>query len=66
MCRFGAASVIGHHGTVVGLAKAERVLRLLLIASGLLILSWAILVVLARRLPPGAAKDLATVLPARA
>ena len=39
-------------------------LRLLLIAVGLLILSWAILVVLARRLPPGAAKDLATVLPA--
>jgi uncharacterized membrane protein YkvA (DUF1232 family) len=28
------------------------------------ILSWAILVVLAHRLPPGAAKDLATVLPA--
>ena len=39
-------------------------LRLLLITVGLLILSWAILVVLARRLPPGAAKDLATVLPA--
>src|SRR5436190_19507547 len=27
-------------------------------------LSWAVLLVLARRLPPGAAKDLATVLPA--
>jgi uncharacterized membrane protein YkvA (DUF1232 family) len=39
-------------------------LRLLLITVGLLILSWAILVVLAHRLPPGAAKDLATVLPA--
>jgi uncharacterized membrane protein YkvA (DUF1232 family) len=39
-------------------------LRVLVIAAGLLILSWAILVVLARRLPPGAAKDLATVLPA--
>ena len=39
-------------------------LRVLLIAVGLLILSWTILVVLARRLPPGAAKDLATVLPA--
>ncbi len=39
-------------------------LRMLLIAVGLLILSWTILVVLARRLPPGAAKDLATVLPA--
>jgi hypothetical protein len=40
------------------------VLRLLLIAFGLLTLSWAILIVLARRLPAGAAKDLATVLPA--
>ena len=39
-------------------------LRALLIAVGLLILSWGILVMLARRLPPGAAKDLATVLPA--
>jgi uncharacterized membrane protein YkvA (DUF1232 family) len=39
-------------------------LRIPLIAVGLLILSWAILVVLARRLPPGAAKDLVTVLPA--
>jgi uncharacterized membrane protein YkvA (DUF1232 family) len=38
-------------------------LRLLVTAAGVLILSWAILVVLARRLPPGAAKDLATVLP---
>ena len=38
--------------------------RVLLIAVGLLVLSWAILIVLARRLPPGAAKDLATVLPA--
>ncbi len=39
-------------------------LRLLLIAMGLLIASWALLAVLARRLPPGAARDLATVLPA--
>ncbi len=39
-------------------------LRMLLIAVGLLILSWTILGVLARRLPPGTAKDLATVLPA--
>ena len=39
-------------------------LRLLLIGVGLLIASWALLVVLARRLPPGTAKDLATVLPA--
>ena len=40
------------------------VVRLLLVAFGVLILSWVLLVVLARRLPPGAAKDLATVLPA--
>lgn len=39
-------------------------LRLLLVAGALLVASWAALVVLARRLPPGAAKDLATVLPA--
>lgn len=39
-------------------------LRLLLIAAGLLVASWAVLVVLARRLPAGTAKDLATVLPA--
>jgi uncharacterized membrane protein YkvA (DUF1232 family) len=39
-------------------------IRLLLIAAGLIIASWAVLILLARRLPPGAAKDLATVLPA--
>jgi uncharacterized membrane protein YkvA (DUF1232 family) len=39
-------------------------LRLLLIAVGLLAASWALLAVLARQLPSGAAKDLATVLPA--
>ena len=39
-------------------------LRFLLIGVGLLVASWALLAVLARRLPPGAAKDLATVLPA--
>ena len=38
--------------------------RVLLIAGGLVVVSWPVLVVLARRLPPGAAKDLATVLPA--
>ena len=38
--------------------------RLVLIAGGLVVVSWAVLVVLARRLPPGAAKDLAAVLPA--
>jgi uncharacterized membrane protein YkvA (DUF1232 family) len=40
------------------------VLRLLLIGVGVVIATWALLSVLARRLPPGAAKDLATVLPA--
>jgi uncharacterized membrane protein YkvA (DUF1232 family) len=39
-------------------------LRLLLIAIGVLLASWALLAFLARRLPPGAAKDLAMVLPA--
>jgi uncharacterized membrane protein YkvA (DUF1232 family) len=38
--------------------------RLLAVAAGVLVVSWGLLVVLARRLPPGAAKDLATVLPA--
>lgn len=42
----------------------DQLLRAVLVAAGLLVLSWAALVVLARRLPPGAAKDLATVLPA--
>jgi uncharacterized membrane protein YkvA (DUF1232 family) len=41
-----------------------ELLRLLLIGLGVVVLSWTILIVLARRLPPGAAKDLATVLPA--
>lgn len=39
-------------------------LRLLLIACGMLVATWALLAILARRLPAGAAKDLATVLPA--
>ena len=39
-------------------------LRLLLIAVGLILATWALLAVLARKLPAGAAKDLATVLPA--
>ena len=39
-------------------------LRVLAVGAGLLALTWAVLVVLARRLPPGAAKDLASVLPA--
>jgi len=40
------------------------VIRLLLVAVVLLLASWAVLVLLARRLPQGAAKDLASVLPA--
>ena len=39
-------------------------LRLGLIAAVGIVCSWAVLVVLARRLPPGTAKDLAAVLPA--
>jgi uncharacterized membrane protein YkvA (DUF1232 family) len=40
------------------------VLRAAAIGVVLLLASWALLVVLARRLPPGLLKDLATVLPA--
>src|SRR5262245_23367362 len=40
------------------------VVRLVLIAICVLVATWGLMVVLARRLPPGAAKDLATVLPA--
>ena len=42
----------------------HQTVRLLIIAGVVTIGSWAILLVLARRLPPGSAKDLATVLPA--
>ncbi len=42
----------------------SRLFPWLLVGVALLLLSWAVLVVLARRLPPGLAKDLATVLPA--
>jgi uncharacterized membrane protein YkvA (DUF1232 family) len=38
--------------------------RFLLIGAGVVLASWALLAVLAKRLPPGTAKDLATVLPA--
>ena len=41
-----------------------ELIRWALIGGAVLLLSWAILIVLARRLPPGVAKDLATVLPA--
>jgi len=40
------------------------VVRLVLIAFGMLLASWALLVVLARRLPDGVLKDLAEFLPA--
>lgn len=40
------------------------IVRWLLIGAALLVASWSVLAVLARRLPPGAARDLATVLPA--
>jgi uncharacterized membrane protein YkvA (DUF1232 family) len=39
-------------------------LRWLLIAFGCLVVSWAILVLLARRLPPGLARNVAEFLPA--
>jgi uncharacterized membrane protein YkvA (DUF1232 family) len=38
-------------------------IRWLIIAVVLVALSWIVMIVLARRLPPGLAKDLATVLP---
>jgi uncharacterized membrane protein YkvA (DUF1232 family) len=38
--------------------------RWLIIAVALVVVSWIVMIVLARRLPPGLAKDLATVLPA--
>lgn len=39
-------------------------IRLAIISVGLLLSSWALMALAARRPPPGAAKDLATVLPA--
>src|SRR5258706_2580137 len=42
----------------------RRMLRELLIAGAVLVWSWALLVVLAARLPPGLLKDLAGFLPA--
>ena len=40
------------------------VFRWMLIAVAVVVASWVVMIVLARRLPPGLAKDLATVLPA--
>jgi uncharacterized membrane protein YkvA (DUF1232 family) len=42
----------------------SRVFLVVTVAAGVLALSWALMTVLARRLPPGSAKDLASVLPA--
>jgi uncharacterized membrane protein YkvA (DUF1232 family) len=39
-------------------------IRWLIIGAGVIAASWIAMIVLARRLPPGLAKDLATVLPA--
>lgn len=39
-------------------------LRIVLVAAAVVITSWAVLVLLARRLPPGILKDLAAFLPA--
>jgi uncharacterized membrane protein YkvA (DUF1232 family) len=38
-------------------------LQAILIAVGVIILSWLAMIILARRLPPGLAKDLASLLP---
>jgi uncharacterized membrane protein YkvA (DUF1232 family) len=43
---------------------AVRILALLGVAAALLVSSWVVLVLLARRLPPGLLKDLAGFLPA--
>ena len=40
------------------------VLWVLVLGLGVLVLSWLLVIVLAKRLPPGSAKDLASVLPA--
>jgi uncharacterized membrane protein YkvA (DUF1232 family) len=40
------------------------VLRVLVLGAVLLVVTWSVMVVAAKRLPPGSAKDLATVLPA--
>ena len=42
----------------------EQALRVVALGAVFLLLSWALLAFAAKRLPPGAAKDLATVLPA--
>ncbi len=39
-------------------------IRWLLLGCALVVLSWLVMIILAKRLPPGSAKDLASVLPA--
>jgi len=40
------------------------VIQWLLVGCALVVLSWLVMIVLAKRLPPGSARDLASVLPA--
>ncbi len=40
------------------------VIRIAVLGLGVLLLSWLLMIVLAKRLPPGSVKDLASVLPA--
>ena len=51
----GVSSLLGSISWCSGVA---------LIGVAVLVLTWLVMIVLAKRLPPGAAKDLATVLPA--
>jgi uncharacterized membrane protein YkvA (DUF1232 family) len=45
-------------------SPSHMLVRWLIIAVAVVAASWIVMIVLARRLPPGLAKDLATVLPA--
>lgn len=47
-----------------GIDHMTRVLAVVVVAGVVVATSWVVMIVLARRLPAGAAKDLATVLPA--
>lgn len=40
------------------------VIRVVLVGLAVVVLTWVVMIVLAKRLPPGSAKDLASVLPA--
>lgn len=42
----------------------NALVRLIVVGAAVLLVTWAVLTVLARRLPPGLARDLASVLPA--